>query len=139
MQGETNIVARYAETDQMGVIHHSVYPIWFEAARTEYIKLAGMTYTQLEQMGVMMPVAELTCRYYRPVHYEDEVTIVTETAQLSYAKMVFHYRVMLHGELMAEGTTTHGFVSRETFRPVNLKKLMPEWYAVLQASVTTQA
>ena len=138
MQAETTIIARYAETDQMGVIHHSVYPIWFEAARTEFIKLAGMTYTELEQQCVMMPVAELTCRYYRPVHYEDKVTIVTETERLSYAKMSFHYRVMLEGQLMAEGTTTHGFVSCETFRPVNLKKRMPAFYAVLQASLTAE-
>ena len=53
MKCETKIVARYAETDQMGIIHHSVYPIWFEAARTEFIKLSGITYTQLEQQGVI--------------------------------------------------------------------------------------
>ena len=135
MKCETHIVARYAETDQMGIIHHSVYPIWFEAARTEYIKYAGITYTQLEQSGVMMPLSELTCRYLRPVHYEDEVIIVTQTQKLSYAKMTFGYQVFLNGDLMAEGTTTHGFVSTETFRPVNLKKVMPDFYAKLQESV----
>ncbi len=136
MKCETKIIARYAETDQMGVIHHSVYPIWFEAARTEFIKLAGLTYTQLEQQGVMLPVAALTCQYYRPVHYEDEVTIVTEIEKVTYAKIIFHYQVLLSGQLMAEGTTTHGFVSRETFRPINLKKQMPDFYAALQSSVS---
>ena len=136
MKCETKIIARYAETDQMGVIHHSVYPIWFEAARTEFIKLAGITYTQLEQQGVMLPVAALTCQYYRPVHYEDEVTIVTEIEKVTYAKIIFHYQVLLSGQLMAEGTTTQGFVSRETFRPINLKKQMPDFYAALQSSVS---
>lgn len=135
MRCETKIVARYAETDQMGIIHHSVYPVWYEAARTDFIKYAGITYTQLEKMGVMLPLSELTCRYFRPVHYEDEVTIVTETLSLRAAKITFRYRVILNGELMAEGTTTHGFVSSETFRPVNLKKLMPEFYEKLSESV----
>ena len=135
MKCETKIVARYAETDQMGMIHHSVYPVWFEADRTEFSKLSGITYTQLEQQGVMLPLASLTCQYYRPVHYEDEVTIITETEKLSYAKIIFHYRVMLNGELMAEGSTTHGFVNSATFKPVNLKKLMPDFYTALQASV----
>ncbi len=137
MRCETKIIARYAETDQMGIIHHSVYPVWYEAARTDFIKYAGITYTQLEKMGVMLPLAELTCRYFRPVHYEDEVTVVTETLKLSAAKIIFRYRVILDGELMAEGTTTHGFVSSDTFKPVNLKKLMPEFYAKLSESVVT--
>lgn len=137
MKCETKIIARYAETDQMGIIHHSVYPVWYEAARTDFIKYAGITYTQLEKMGVMLPLAELTCRYFRPVHYEDEVTVVTETLKLSAAKIIFRYRVILDGELMAEGTTTHGFVSSDTFKPVNLKKLMPEFYAKLSESVVT--
>ncbi len=134
MRSQTHIIARYAETDQMGIIHHSVYPVWYEAARTEYIKMAGITYTQLEQQGVMLPLTELTCRYLRPVHYEDEVVIETETIRLTYSRITFCYRVMLDGVLMAEGTTTHGFVSSKTFRPVNLKKLMPDFYARLQES-----
>ena len=138
MKCETKIIARYAETDQMGIIHHSVYPIWFEAARTDFIKFAGITYTQLEKKGVMLPLSELTCRYFRPVHYEDEVTIVTEVLKVSAARIVFRYRVVLNGELMAEGTTTHGFVSSDTFRPVNLKKLMPEFFEKLSGSVKSE-
>ena len=119
----------------MGIIHHSVYPVWFEAARTEYIKQSGMTYTQLEKQGIMLPLAELSCRYFRPVHYEDEVIIITDTLKVSAAKIVFGYRVMLDGVLMAQGSTTHGFVSSQSFRPVNLKKLMPDFYEKLRASV----
>ncbi len=135
MSCETHIIARYAETDQMGIIHHSVYPVWFEAARTEYIKQAGITYTQLEKQGVMLPLSELNCRYFRPVHYEDEVIIITDILKVSAAKILFGYKVILADQLMAQGSTTHGFVSSETFRPVNLKKLMPDFYEKLQASV----
>ena len=132
---ELQIRARYAETDMMGIIHHSVYPVWYEAARTEYIKQAGITYTQLEKQGVMLPLSELNCRYFRPVHYEDEVIIITDILKVSAAKILFGYKVILADQLMAQGSTTHGFVSSETFRPVNLKKLMPDFYEKLQASV----
>ncbi len=138
MRCETHITARYAETDQMGIIHHAVYPVWFEAARTEYIKVAGITYTQLEKSGIMLPLSELSCKYYIPVHYEDEVTIITETVKLTFSRVVFRYRVMLNGNLMAEGSTTHAFVSTESFRPVNLKKVMPDFYEQLKGSVTEE-
>ena len=51
MISETKITVRYAETDQMGIVHHSVYPIWYEAARTEAVKKIGMTYSSLEKMA----------------------------------------------------------------------------------------
>ena len=138
MRCETRIVARYAETDQMGVIHHAVYPVWFEVSRTEYIKTAGMTYTELEKAGVMMPLSELSCKYYIPVHYEDEVTIITETVKLTFSRVTFRYRVMLNGSLMTEGSTTHAFVSTDTFRPVSLKKVMPELYEKLKESLVEE-
>ena len=138
MKCEVTITARYAETDQMGIIHHSVYPVWFEVGRTEFIKMAGITYTQLEKDGVMLPLSELTCRYLRPVHYEERVQLEVTIDKVSFAKIVFRYRVLLDGSLMAEGTTTHGFVSSQTFRPVNIKKLMPDFYETLTKAVAEQ-
>jgi len=132
MDHEVNITARYAETDQMGIVHHSVYPIWFEVARTEFIKTSGITYTQLEKDGVMLPLSELTCKYIYPVHYEDNVTIRVNIEKLSFAKITFGYKVILDGRIMSEGTTTHGFVDSKTFRPVSIKKVMPEFYEKLK-------
>lgn len=57
MTTETNLIVRYAETDQMGIAHHSVYPIWFEAARTDFLKQAGMSYQSMERSGLLMPLA----------------------------------------------------------------------------------
>ena len=60
-----HITARYAETDMMGIIHHSVYPVWFEAARTNMIRSIGITYSQLEKDGIMLPLSEIgraSCR-----------------------------------------------------------------------------
>ncbi len=135
MKCETIIKARYAETDQMGVIHHAVYPVWFEVGRTEYIKVSGLTYGELEKKGIMLPVSELTCRYLNPVKYDDEVILETCITKLSFARICFQYRVLLDGKVMATGTSMHGFVSSETFKPVNLKKVMPEYYQKLTESV----
>ena len=73
---KSHVCVRYAETDQMGVVHHAVYPIWFELARTDFIKVIGLTYSQMEQAGILLPVAELTARYRIPAKYEDELTVV---------------------------------------------------------------
>ena len=59
MASVTEVTVRYAETDRMGVTHHAVYPIWFEMARTDYIKNAAMSYAEMERQGVMIPVRDL--------------------------------------------------------------------------------
>ena len=106
----TKIVVRYAETDQMGVAHHSVYPIWYEAARTEYIKAFGMSYSQMEQMGIMLPLVELSSRYIRPAHYEDELKVTVSVRLLTRVKIEFYYEVWNQkGELINTGTTLHAW------------------------------
>lgn len=127
------ITARYAETDMMGIIHHSVYPVWFEAARTELIKDTGISYSELEKSGIMLPLAHLECDYIMPVHYEDRVTVESFITKLTPARIVFGYRVMLDGKLCVKGSTTHGFVSSETFRPISLKKNDPGLYGKLES------
>lgn len=122
MKYETHITARYAETDQMGIIHHSVYPVWFEVGRTDFIKMLGIGYGQLEKDGVMLPLSELSCKYIRPLHYEDEVIIQTSVQKVTFSRIQFSYKVFLDGVLMAEGSTTHGFVDSKTLRPLNMKK-----------------
>ncbi len=138
---ESAVTVRYAETDQMGVAHHSVYPVWFEVARTDWIKALGTTYSQLEQQGVMLPLTQLQVSYLRPAHYEDELTVTASLARLTPARMVFAYRVekrSAEGEvaLLSEGTTLHAVVDSTTFRPCNLKKRMPTLYESLQSSLT---
>lgn len=130
------ITARYAETDQMGIVHHSVYPIWFEVGRTDFIKQLGITYSQLEKEGVMLPLSSLSCKYLAPVHYEDEIVLETRVTQVSAAKIEFRF-VVRHkdsGIVAAEGMTLMGIVSTETFRPINLKKVRPQLFERLKAA-----
>ena len=134
---KTELTVRYAETDQMGIVHHSVYPIWYEAGRTDYIKMFDMTYSQMEEAGVMMPLVNLSCHYGIPARYEDVVVIETRAIKLSAAKMIFYYEVKRKsdGVLLGSGTTEHGFVDSKTFKPVNVKKKLPELFAKISEDI----
>ena len=116
-----HLKARYAETDQMGVVHHSVYPVWFEAARTELSHAVGLPYSEWERRGVLLMVGELTCRYRRPARYDDEVTVGVRVAEVASRRVVFEYRIEgPDGSLLAEGETRHVVVDRATGHPTVL-------------------
>lgn len=134
MANTTEIVVRYAETDQMGVVHHAVYPIWFEIARTEYIKAVGMSYSEMESEGVMLPVTAISCRYRLPAKYDDMLEITARITRFSPARIEFVYEVRRKGEqeILTTGTSAHGFVDSKTFRPLNFKRALPEFYAVME-------
>ena len=83
MASVTEVTVRYAETDRMGVTHHAVYPIWFEMARTDYIKNAAMSYAEMERQGVMIPVTGISCRYRLPTGYDDTLVITTKITRFS--------------------------------------------------------
>ena len=134
MPNFTEVTVRYAETDCMGVVHHAVYPVWFEIARTDYIKAAGMSYAEMEKRGVMLPVTGISCRYRLPARYDDTLLIEARIARLTPARIEFEYTVTRKGEteVLTTGTSSHGFVDAQTFHPLNFKKAMPEFYALME-------
>lgn len=134
MANITEITVRYAETDCMGVVHHAVYPVWFEVARTDYIKAAGMSYADMEKAGVMLPVTGISCRYRLPARYDDTLLIEARISRLTPARIEFEYTVTKKGEadVLATGTSSHGFVDSRTFKPLNFKKEMPDFFAVME-------
>ena len=91
---ETELVVRYAETDQMGIAHHSNYAVWFEAARTEYIKSLGISYTRVEELGLMLPLKSLHCEYIKPAKYEDVIKILTKVKESNGVRLSFSYTVL---------------------------------------------
>ncbi len=127
MISQTKISVRYAETDQMGIVHHSVYPIWYEAARTEAIKKIGITYSALEKNGIMTPLVELNSKYIFPAEYEDVLTIHVEISKLTPARIVFDYQIFKPGieKPINTGSTVHAWVGRD-LKPINLKKQFPD-------------
>jgi len=120
----TNIKVRYAETDKMGIVYHSNYYIYFEVAREDFIKAAGIEYRDMEDMGIMMPLVETRCKYHEGAKYADELIIETSLKELSPIKVVLKYNVIrkYDNKIIAEGETIQAFVDKNSFKIVNLRK-----------------
>ena len=120
----------------MGIVHHSVYPVWYEAARTDFIKLFGMTYSQMEKSGILLPVVEVTSKYIGSARYEDELDVTAQVKRLTPARIEFYYEVFRKGEEkpLNTGTTTHAWVD-SNFHVMNMKKTHPDLFEKLSASV----
>ncbi len=129
MSSETKLIVRYQETDQMGIVHHSVYPIWFECGRTDYIKIMGMSYGQMEKSGVKLPLLGMKCQFRYPCYYEDEITVKTGVLSLTPTRISFHYDVyrMGYDKPVVQGETEHVWTD-ESMKPINLKKLKPQLF-----------
>lgn len=134
MYSESKIIARYAETDKMGVVHHSVYPIWYEVARTDFIKkVIGISYSEFERMGIMTPLVELNSKYIMPAYYEDELLVRVFVSKITPARIEFSYEVRKSGEekIINKGFTVHAWVGN-SLKPLNLKKKYADLYNKLQ-------
>lgn len=110
-----DIRVRYAETDQMGVCYYGNYLTWFEVGRTEYFRTIGLVYTSFEKKGVYLPVGDVYCRYFKPLQYDDMITIRTWVSQLKRTSIRFSYTVYRKDEdvIVAEGYTTHVFTDKD--------------------------
>lgn len=123
--------AKYYETDQMGIIHHSNYIRWFEEARVDAMEQAGIPYDKMEEMGIMSPVLGVECKYIHSVHFNENVKIEVRFLSFTGVKMEIEYKVysMATDELTTTGLSRHGFVHSDTGRPVRMKKEYPDLYA----------
>lgn len=132
---ETHLTVRYAETDMMGIVHHSRYYPWFEIARCDYIKKSGVSYRSLEEQGIMMPLSESGAKYRGGLRFDDDVLITCTMDKLTVARCRFKYEVfkLPEMELKTSGFTEHGFVDAKTFTPINLKKAYPEIWNKISA------
>jgi len=136
MKMSTDIIVRYAETDQMGIVHHSVYAVWFEAARTEFGKQIGMAYGECEKRGIMLPLIGLECSFKKPAHYDEVVTITAYVEKMTPVRLKVAYEVInkATNELLATGSTTHVWTNGE-MHPVNIKKAHPEIFKAYSDSM----
>ena len=101
------IVPRYAETDQGGVVHHSVYPVWFEMGRTELLRANNVAYKELEKAGVFFVVAELHVKYRRPAGYDEKLELETSCSKVSISRVEHIYKLTRcsDGVILAEGSS----------------------------------
>lgn len=99
---------RYAETDQMGVAHHSSYLLWFEIGRTEFCRKKGLPYSEIERKGIYLVVVEVFCRYKKPLLYDQKFKIRTKLEEINGRKVKFSYQLLSEeGNLHAEGYSVH--------------------------------
>jgi acyl-CoA thioester hydrolase len=107
LTSSTTIRVRYAETDAMGIVHHSVYPVWMELGRSDLLRLAGQGYSEWEAQGVFIAVAELRVKYRAPAHYDEQINVRTWVKEAGRRKIVFGYEVTREQVRLAEGETVH--------------------------------
>ncbi|MEZ6003475.1 MAG: acyl-CoA thioesterase [Planctomycetota bacterium] len=104
---EHTLQVRYGETDQMGVVHHANYLLYFEEARTRFMASLGQPYGAIEKQGIALPVRKLDLRFRNPAHYEDVLTVCVEVARMTPASVTFAYRIERRADdtLVATGST----------------------------------
>lgn len=114
---EVDVEVRYAETDQMGVVHHANYLVWFELARTALCRDSGFHYAEVEKSGFLLMVIGAQLSYRRGVHYGEAVRVAAWVAHLGSRGMRFAYEVQRGDEVCATGATEHVWVDRASGKP----------------------
>jgi acyl-CoA thioester hydrolase len=130
----TQIRVRYSETDQMNVVYHGNYAQFFEVARAEAIRDMGITYKEMEEMGIVMPIVELHTKFLRPAVYDDLLTIKTQLRELPKEHRIeFHHEVLNEkGKLLTVGRVVLYFLDAKTMArtvmPEQLKKHLEPYF-----------
>ena len=118
---------RYAETDQSGVVHHSVYPVWFEMGRVELLRGSGITYKEMERQGFFFVIVDLHIRYRQPARFDDDLEL--ETRRSNKTKVTVEHNYLLtrrsDGELLTEGSTLIACINSRG-RPCRIPRVMLE-------------
>ena len=122
---ETQVRVRFAETDAQAIAHHSVYLVWFELARIEYLERFRGGYPGLRETGIEALTTEVHVRYLVPARFDDRLAVKVRAGDLRGARFRFEYLVEREGEALADGWTAHACVDARTHRPTRV----PGWLA----------
>jgi len=114
----TNIRVRYSETDKMGYLHHANYLNYFEVSRTEILRNMGLTYKEMEEDGILLPVLSVTINYKAPAYYDDILIVKTYLKRMPSIKVFFEYEVYNESsELICTGDSTLVFIDASSRKP----------------------
>ena len=113
----------YADTDKMGIVYNGNYLSYFEIGRNELMRHLGLTYTEVERNGLILPLIDSYVRYIQPALYDDILEINTRLDETLSAKIQFIYNIKCNEKLIAEGYTNHVFANAETMKPVRPPKI----------------
>jgi acyl-CoA thioester hydrolase len=115
---ETKVRVRYAETDKMGYVYYGNYAVYFEVGRVEALRQLGMSYREMEEKGIMLPVLEFKIKYFKPAYYDDELTIRTTIKEMPGTRIIFYSEsINAKGDVLNQGEVTLVFVNFETAKP----------------------
>ena len=118
IQHQTHVRVRYADTDQMGFVYYGKYAEYFEVGRVELIRSVGLSYKEIEERGVWLPVVELRVNYRYPARYDELLTITSCLAELPKASLLTTYKIHKeNGELAVSGLVKLAFLNAERQRP----------------------
>jgi len=136
MSNETKVRVRYGETDQMGIVYHANYFVWFDIGRTEFFRSLNMSYKELEDRNVLLPVIDVGCTYKISAKYDDEIIIKTRVESLKGVKLKFTYEIIRSNDnvILAEGYTEHAFVNKE-LKPINFKRKCNDDWEMLSNTI----
>ncbi len=126
----TEVTVRFAETDAQGIVHNSVYLVWFELARVEYLERFAGGYPALRERGIEAFVTEAHVRYGTPARFDDRLQLRARCCDVRGARFRFEYALDRDGERVADGWTAHACADARTFRPIRV----PTWLAEAIAS-----
>jgi len=117
-EDSTKIRTRYSEVDRMGYVYYGNYATYFEVGRVEAMRVLGISYAELEEQGIMMPVIKYEINYKKPAFYDDELTIITRVKEVPRSRITFEYETRNEkGELLNSAMTQLVFVDSKTMRP----------------------
>ena len=124
-QTSIQIRVRYAETDQMGYVYYGNYATYYEVARVEALRKLGLSYKELEEKGVMMPVLENRSKFLLPGKYDELLTVKVTIPKMPAVKIIFQYDIYNENDhLIHEGETTLAFINMQSGRPVRMPEEM---------------
>lgn len=121
-----DVEVRYAETDQMGVVHHANYVVWFELARTRLCAVSGFHYADVERSGYLLMVTGVEARYHKPARYGDVVQVHCWCERMGSRGLRFAYEVKNGAERLATGATDHIWIDKATGRPCRTPEMLRE-------------
>jgi acyl-CoA thioester hydrolase len=126
-QSETTVRVRYGETDQMAYVYYGFYAMYYEVARVESLRQLGMTYKEIEAMGIIMPVLENHSKFIAPARYDELLRIVTTIRERPGVRIKFEYDIYNEeNKLIHHGETLLAFVDKKTNRPCRPPQAMAE-------------
>jgi acyl-CoA thioester hydrolase len=119
----TEVRVRFAETDAQGIAHHAAFVVWLEVARVAYLEQHAGGYQAIRDRGLEALTTELVLRYHQAAYFDETLTVWARCRDVRGARFRYEYRVTRAGELVAEASTSHATVDRESYRPTRV----PAW------------